>query len=170
MASPGLRTRLAFTTATFVVSLTAGTLLGESKSTRLSLKRHSPVATSSTAAAVPRACRTLPITELRATGGGSRSDAIVQMTADIFGLPVRRPATPETSILGAAMDAAVGMKLYPDVAAAVRGMAQEGDLFAPNPETEGIYRDLYERVYRKTYDRLMPLNREIQKITAYPPF
>ena len=79
----------------------------------------------------------VPITELRATGGGSRSDSIVQMTADIFGLPVRRPGTPETSILGAAMDAAVGMKLYPAVAAAVRGMARDGDLFVPIPETRG---------------------------------
>jgi sugar (pentulose or hexulose) kinase len=91
------------------------------------------------------------------------------MTADIFGLPVRRPRSPETSILGAAMDAAVGLKLYPDVAAAVRGMTRDGDLFEPNPETEGIYRDLYERVHRKAYDRLLPLNREIQRITGYPP-
>jgi len=57
----------------------------------------------------------VPITEIRATGGGSRSDSIVQMTADIFGLPVRRPHTPETSVLGAAMDAAVGLGLYSDV-------------------------------------------------------
>jgi hypothetical protein len=111
----------------------------------------------------------VPITELRATGGGSRSDSIVQMTADIFGLPVTRPATPETSVLGAAMDAAVGLNLYPDVAAAARGMTQDGDLFAPSKENESIYRDLYEQVYRKTYDRLLPLNREIQKIIGYPP-
>jgi len=111
----------------------------------------------------------VPITEIRATGGGARADAIVQMTADIFGMPVMRAGTPETSILGAAIDAAVGMKLYPDIAAAVAGMARDGDLFRPNLETEGIYRDLYERVYRKTYDRLLPLNREIQRITGYPP-
>jgi len=30
-------------------------------------------------------------------------------------------------------------------------------------------RGLYERVYLKTYDRLLPLNREIQKIVGYPP-
>jgi sugar (pentulose or hexulose) kinase len=111
----------------------------------------------------------VPITEIRATGGGSRSNAIVQMTADIFGLPVQRSHTPETSILGAAMDAAVGLNLYPDVAAAARGMTRDGDLFVPNPENERIYRDLYERVYLKTYDRLLPLYRNIQRITGYPP-
>ena len=67
------------------------------------------------------------------------------------------------------MDAAVGLKLYRDVAAAARGMARDGDLFVPGPENEGIYRDLYERVYLKTYDRQRPLNREIQRITGYPP-
>ena len=111
----------------------------------------------------------MPITELRATGGGSRSDSIVQMTADIFGLPVRRPQAPETSVLGAAMDAAVGLKLYPDVAAAARAMTRDGDLFVPIQENHAIYRELYERVYLKTYDRLLPLNREIQRITGYPP-
>lgn len=111
----------------------------------------------------------VPITEIRATGGGSRSDSIVQMTADIFGLPVRRPHTPETSVLGAAMDAAVGLGLYSDVPAAAAGMTRTGPSFDPQPETEKIYRGLYERVYLKTYDRLLPLNREIQKIVGYPP-
>lgn len=111
----------------------------------------------------------VPITEVRATGGGSRSDSIVQMTADIFGLPVYRPRTPETSMLGAAMDAAVGLKLYPDVPAAVRAMAPAGDFFVPNRDNERIYRELYERVYLRTYDRLLPLNRDIQQITNYPP-
>ncbi|MGD0863040.1 MAG: FGGY-family carbohydrate kinase [Candidatus Limnocylindrales bacterium] len=111
----------------------------------------------------------VPITEIRATGGGSRSDSIVQMTADIFGLPVQRPHTPETSVLGAAMDAAVGLNLYPDVAAAARGMTRDGDLFVPSKENESIYRDLYEQVYLKTYDRLLPLYRDIQRITGYPP-
>ena len=55
----------------------------------------------------------VPITELRATGGGSRSDSIMQMTADIFDLPVYRPHTPETSVVGAAMDAAVGWAFTP---------------------------------------------------------
>ena len=111
----------------------------------------------------------VPITEIRATGGGSRSDSIVQMTADIFGLPVQRPHTPETSVLGAAMDAAVGLKLYPDVPAAARAMTRAGDLFVPSKQNEGIYRDLYERVYLRTYDRLLPLYRDIQRITGYPP-
>jgi sugar (pentulose or hexulose) kinase len=49
------------------------------------------------------------ITELRVSGGGSQSDAAMQLTADIFGLPTARPHVYETSGLGAAIDAAVGL-------------------------------------------------------------
>jgi sugar (pentulose or hexulose) kinase len=110
----------------------------------------------------------VPIAELWATGGGSQSDAILQMTADIFGLPVHRPRTPETSILGAAMDAAAGLKLYPDVGAAVRGMAGDGEAFEPDRDNREIYQGIYQRVYRRAYGRLLPLYREIQRVTGYP--
>ena len=53
------------------------------------------------------------ITELRVAGGGSQSDAAMQITADIFGLPASRPHLYETSGLGAAIDAAVGLGCTP---------------------------------------------------------
>ncbi len=110
----------------------------------------------------------VPITQLRATGGGSRSDSIMQMTADIFDLPVYRPHTSETSVVGAAMDAAVGLGVYPDVATAAKHMTRLGDSFEPEPGARDLYRELYERVYAKTYGQLRPLYHEIQKITGYP--
>jgi sugar (pentulose or hexulose) kinase len=108
------------------------------------------------------------ITELRATGGGSQSDSIVQMTADIFDLPVTRPHTNETSVLGAAMDAAVGLGYFSDVPSAVQAMSRVKDVHAPIPENVALYKDLYERVYLKAYARLLPLYKEIQAITGYP--
>jgi sugar (pentulose or hexulose) kinase len=110
----------------------------------------------------------VPITQLRATGGGSRSDSIMQMTADIFDLPVVRPHTPETSVVGAAMDAAVGLGVFPDVVSAAAAMTRTSDAFEPDPETRDLYRELYERVYAKSYGQLRPLYQEIQKITGYP--
>ena len=56
----------------------------------------------------------MAMTELRVSGGGSQSDAVMQLTADIFGLPAIRPHVYETSGLGAAIDAAVGLKLHAD--------------------------------------------------------
>jgi sugar (pentulose or hexulose) kinase len=110
----------------------------------------------------------VPIVELRATGGGSRSDSIMQMTADIFDLPVSRPHTPETSVIGAAMDAAVGMGLYSDIAQAAGHMTRTGEQFLPDPATRDLYRELYERVYSKAYGQLRPLYKEIQQVTGYP--
>jgi sugar (pentulose or hexulose) kinase len=110
----------------------------------------------------------VPMTELRVSGGGAQSDAVVQLTADVFGLPTARPHTHETSGLGAAIDAAVGMGLHPDIETAVGAMTRMGETREPDPAANRMYDELYERVYRKMYARLRPLYDEIQKITGYP--
>jgi sugar (pentulose or hexulose) kinase len=110
----------------------------------------------------------IPITELRVVGGGSQSDAAVQLTADIFGLPAARPYIYEASGLGAAIDGAVGLKLHPDFQTAVQEMTRVGDTFEPNPQHHEIYDALYRRVYKEMYPRLKPLYREIRDITGYP--
>ena len=51
----------------------------------------------------------VPVTSLRVSGGGSQSDAALQVTADVFNRPTSRPHTFETSGLGAAMVGAVGL-------------------------------------------------------------
>lgn len=109
-----------------------------------------------------------PIRELRVVGGGSQSDAALQLTADLFGLPVARPHTYEASGLGAAMDAAVGLGLHPDFETAVAEMVRLGDTFEPNAEHHEIYDALYRRVYKQMYKRLRPLYEEIRDITGYP--
>jgi sugar (pentulose or hexulose) kinase len=92
----------------------------------------------------------------------------MQLTADIFGLPTSRPHLYETSGLGAAIDAAVGLGLHPDFSTAVREMTHHGDTFDPNPQTREIYDGLYHRIYKRMYRRLKPLYEEIQEITGYP--
>lgn len=108
------------------------------------------------------------IKRLRVAGGGSQSDAAMQLTADIFGLPAERPHTYETSGLGAAIDAAVGLGLHPDFETAVRAMTRTGKVFEPNPEDSALYQRLYSEVYRDMYPRLQPLYRKIRDITGYP--
>jgi sugar (pentulose or hexulose) kinase len=110
----------------------------------------------------------IPITELRVAGGGSQSDAALQLTADIFGLPVARPHTYEASGLGAAIDAAVGLGLHPDFGTAVEEMTRVGDGYEPNASNHEIYDALYRRVYKEIYPRLKPLYEEIRAITGYP--
>lgn len=108
------------------------------------------------------------IERARACGGGSQSDAILQVLADVLAVPVERLHTHETSVVGAAIDAAVGLGLHPDFPSAVAAMTRPARTFAPDPARAALYRDLHERVYLRLYDRLDPLYREIQQITGYP--
>jgi glycerol kinase len=55
--------------------------------------------------------------------GGARGDLLRQIRADVTGLPVSRPDDVETTARGAAMLAAAGAGLHPDVPAASRAMA-----------------------------------------------
>ncbi|HEY9085521.1 MAG TPA: FGGY-family carbohydrate kinase [Candidatus Tyrphobacter sp.] len=86
----------------------------------------------------------------------------------ITGLPAARPHVYETSGLGAAIDAAVGLRMYPDFPSAVRTITRAPRVFEPRPSARGIYDDLYERVYLKMYERLKPLYEAIREITGYP--
>jgi len=110
----------------------------------------------------------VPITRLLVAGGGSQSDAAMQLTADIFGMPAERPHVYEASGLGAAIDAAVGLNLYPDFKTAVAAMTRTERVFKPDPANRDVYEGLYNRVYRRMYKKLQPLYKDIQKITGYP--
>jgi len=109
------------------------------------------------------------MTEVRVAGGGSQSDAAMQITADIFGLPASRPHVYEASGLGAAIDAAVGVGLHPDFTSAICEMTRVGATFEPDPANRALYDSLYREVYLKLYRRLQPLYERIRAITGYPP-
>jgi sugar (pentulose or hexulose) kinase len=111
----------------------------------------------------------VPMRELRVSGGGAQSPAAIALTADVFGLPVGRPHTHETSGLGAAIDAAVGLRLHSSFEAAVAAMTRVVETIDPDPERQRLYDELYRRVYRRMYERLKPLYEEIMSITGYPP-
>lgn len=104
-----------------------------------------------------------PITQLRVSGGGSQSDCAMQITADVFGLPATRPHTYETSGLGAAIAAAVGLGLQRDFPAALAAMTRAGRSFEPVAAQHALYDELYEGVYRRLDGRLMPLYRRLNR-------
>jgi len=108
----------------------------------------------------------IPITSLRVAGGGSQSPGAMQITADIFGLPVSRPHTYEASGLGAAIDVAVGLGLHTDFETAVADMTRLGETFEPNLDRHHMYSELYGRVYKHMYQRLKPLYNEIREIIS----
>jgi sugar (pentulose or hexulose) kinase len=68
----------------------------------------------------------------------------------------------------AAIDAAVGLGLYPDFQSAVNGMTSIRDRFEPIPENRDMYGEIFEKVYMNMYKKLKPLYDNIRNITGYP--
>ncbi len=55
-----------------------------------------------------------PFTELRVDGGMTANELLMQFQADVLGMPVVRPAVPETTALGAAFAAGLATGFWPD--------------------------------------------------------
>ena len=108
------------------------------------------------------------IRELRVSGGGSQSDHALQITADIFDLPVIRPRIYETSCLGAAIDGAVGAGIHTSFEGAVADMTGTARAFEPRADLVRVYGELYHHVYKRIYRSVQPLLHRIKKITGYP--
>jgi xylulokinase len=95
--------------------------------------------------------------ELVCVGGGARGKLLLQIRADVTGLPVTRPDDVETTARGAAMLAAVGAGLHPDLRTAAQAMAgPRREHVLPDPERGAVYAAAHGR-YRRLYAALRPL-------------
>ena len=95
--------------------------------------------------------------ELRVVGGGSKSDFLLQMRADVTGKPVRRVIHPEATALGATMIAAVVTGAYATLDEAAIALVRLDDaVHEPDPLVRAAYDDAY-RTYRALYDAVEPL-------------
>jgi xylulokinase len=102
-----------------------------------------------------------PVTELRASGGGTRSALWRGILADVLGASVATMASSEGAAAGAAILAAVGAGWYPSVDAATDAVVRvEGRTDAANP---GAYDAAYD-VYRSLYGTLAPTNRRLAEV------
>lgn len=101
---------------------------------------------------------------LRVSGGGSQSDAAMQLTADIFNRPAERLREYETSGLGAAMNAAVYLRWYKSYPEAIKAMTHVAQRFEPRTDTASMYNQLYRKVYLSLYKRLKPLYRQLSQV------
>ncbi|MCL2514005.1 MAG: FGGY-family carbohydrate kinase [Oscillospiraceae bacterium] len=105
-----------------------------------------------------------PVTKIALSGGGAQSDEVGRITADMFGLPVCRVQTFETSGLGAAIIGFVAAGVYKDYNEAVGKMVRNISVFEPDPENAATYKRLYDEVYRNMFKSLSPMYKTIKGI------
>jgi glycerol kinase len=72
-----------------------------------------------------------PLTDLRVDGGMARSSPFLQFQADLLGLSLRRSPQTESTALGAAVLAGLGVGLWPDPDAAATLLQEGGQVFTP---------------------------------------
>ena len=92
----------------------------------------------------------VPVEDVRATGGGARSDLWRQLQADIYGTPIRRTVADEGPAYGAALLAGVASGTYAGVEEATSVVVLREQTTEPDPERMKIYEEHYE-VYRSLY-------------------
>ena len=92
----------------------------------------------------------IPLTSLRVDGGASRNNLLMQIQADVLGVPVIRPRYVESTAVGAAFLAGLGCGLWPDQASLTDRWAVDR-IFEPrvgDVEREGRY-----AIWRRAVDR-----------------
>ena len=103
------------------------------------------------------------VTSIRISGGGSQSDLICQITADIFNKPVSRIQTFECSTMGCAISAFIAHGDFKDKKEAVESMIRVSKTFTPNSENVKKYDYLFNHAYMKIYPQLKNIYKDIKE-------
>ncbi len=94
-----------------------------------------------------------PIRELRVDGGMTANALLMQFQADILGIPVIRPAIPETTALGAAYAAGLAVGFF-DSLDQLRGMWKEDARWDPKmtPDVRARKRSQWAKAVTRSFD------------------
>jgi len=92
------------------------------------------------------------IEDFRAVGGGSKSEAWLQIVADVMGRPVMRPQITEAGVLGAAIIAGAGCGVFSSVGDGVETMVKLERTFDPDEMKRAQYDERFGK-----YQQLWPL-------------
>jgi len=94
----------------------------------------------------------ITISSFRAVGGGSRADAWIQLSADILGKPLTRPAVTEAGALGAAIMAGTGIGEFESMQEGGQAMIKLDKSFEPDMDMHKQYEERFA-----LYKQLSPL-------------
>ncbi len=93
------------------------------------------------------------VAQVRITGGGAKSPIWRQILADIFGVELVTVNAEEGAAYGAALLAAVGGGVWPDVPTASSQVTQITGSTKPNSAQSAVYNHYYA-IYRALYPAL----------------
>ena len=97
------------------------------------------------------------IEKLYASGGMSKSDRVLQVKADVLGIPVTRLANAETGTVGTAILGALATGVYKTFDEAVDALVKTEKTFVPDLEKHKIYKEKftkYEKMYHSVKEML----------------
>ncbi len=106
----------------------------------------------------------IPITSAYLSGGGSQSDEICQIMADIGGVPIHRMQTHEVGAIGSSMVAFVSLGIHPNYEEAIKNMCHITRTFTPNMNDHIFYKKIYKKIYVRVFHKLEPLYKRIMPI------
>ncbi len=98
------------------------------------------------------------------SGGGANGDLVMQVIADVFGIPAQRNRVAGSASLGAAICTALALGVYKSREEAIKHMVHRRDVFDPIPQNVSLYKELNEQVYRKLSTRTDDLLRRSHDI------
>lgn len=102
--------------------------------------------------------------ELVASGGGARSEAWLQIQADIYNIPLKVARTEEQACLGAAIAAGVGTGIFSSVEEGCSQIVKYQDkIYEPLVENHEKYQEYY-RLFKKTYQESKSVLEEVTEL------
>jgi xylulokinase len=100
------------------------------------------------------------VQSMRVIGGGANGAAWRQIMADIYGIPVQRPALlVEATSFGAALAGGIGVGIFKDFSLSEQ-LTPIVDTAYPNPDLKPLYDRLYG-IFNQTYEACVPLYEEL---------
>jgi xylulokinase len=107
----------------------------------------------------------LELQEMRVMGGGAKSRLWNQIKADVTGLQVNVPQITETTALGAAFLALVGIGAYGTLTEVSEDLVKIRERLEPDPASASVYAEAYER-YREIYFATLPVYEKAARRTG----
>ncbi len=102
----------------------------------------------------------ISVDQLVAVGGGTRNEFWMQNKADITGLSIEVPDIEESTPLGAAILAGIGIGLYKDEEEAYSRVYKQGKKYDPDPQNSNLYSELFD-IYKEIYPSLKNINHQL---------